>query len=248
MSLVFLQAGAQTEGTISYVEKINLYEVWFGDQDEDDDGTTDDWGWDYKEWLPEWHHKYKFLHFNGTESIYVDDDSLSDAFEEQAYAKIKEAWGDYYWEEPEERIYMNTETGEYKQNKDLMGKPFLIDDELDTPEYKLTNEQGTVLGYMCTKATCTIDSTDYEIWFTMQIPVSHGPFGLHGLPGMILKAVSDDGNVVIIAQGVELGPLTDEDWAFDDKGKKVTMDEFKEIAKAKYEEMEKNGGGDWYGY
>lgn len=239
---------AQTEGTVSYVEQVNIYNLWFGADDEESESEAEDWGWDYTEWMPEWHHTYKFLHFSGTESLYQADDSASAAFNEQAYAKIREAWGDYYWEEPDERIYMNTETSEFIQNKDLMGKEFLIVDSIPKLEWKMTGEQGTVLGYMCMKATSTIDTVNFEAWFTMEIPVSQGPYGMSGLPGLILKAQSDDGNFFIIAQSINFNTLEEGLLVAPKGGKKVTADEFEQIAKEKYEEMEKSGGGNWYGY
>lgn len=223
--------------------------MWFGASDEEEEEEDNGgWDWDYTEWMPEWNHTYRFLHFSGTESVYRSDDSATAAFNEQAYAKVKEAWGDYYWEEPDERIYLNTETNEFIQNKDLMGKEFLIVDTISTPTWKLTGEQATILDYVCMKATTTVDSTEYEAWFTMQIPVSHGPYGLSGLPGMILKISTNDGNFIIVAHEITLNPPDEELVEAPDKGKKVTKEEYEETAKAKYKEMQEQYGGDYYWY
>lgn len=53
------------------------------------------------------------------------------------------------------------------------------------------NAKAVVLGYNCTKATCSYGGRNYEAWFTTEIPISDGPYKFSGLPGLIVK-ISDD--------------------------------------------------------
>lgn len=54
------------------------------------------------------------------------------------------------------------------------------------------SETATIMGYPCQKATGRIGGRNYTAWFTVEIPISDGPWKFSGLPGMILK-VEDDG-------------------------------------------------------
>lgn len=57
-------------------------------------------------------------------------------------------------------------------------------------QWALKDEQQTVCGYRCQKATCRWRGRDYVAWFTAEIPVRCGPWKFGGLPGLIMK-VSD---------------------------------------------------------
>ena len=49
-------------------------------------------------------------------------------------------------------------------------------------------EQKVIKGYPCMKAVKSDSLYTIEVWFTSKIPVSSGPKGLYGLPGLILEA------------------------------------------------------------
>lgn len=51
-------------------------------------------------------------------------------------------------------------------------------------KYKETKKIGK---YICKKATAIFRGTDIEAWYTIDIPVSLGPFKFKGLPGLILE-------------------------------------------------------------
>ena len=72
--------------------------------------------------------------------------------------------------------------------KDFMGTKFLVYDTLKKAEWKIVMEQKKILGYPCMKAVKEDSLYRVEAWFTSKIPVSSGPKGLYGLPGMILEA------------------------------------------------------------
>jgi GLPGLI family protein len=60
-------------------------------------------------------------------------------------------------------------------------------------EWKLENEEKSIQGYVCQKATTTFLGRSYIAWFAQEIPISNGPWKLGGLPGLILQ-VSDTQN------------------------------------------------------
>lgn len=51
----------------------------------------------------------------------------------------------------------------------------------------------TVLGYECVMAESDYHGRHWKAWFAPEIPMSFGPWKLHGLPGLILKAEANGG-------------------------------------------------------
>lgn len=60
----------------------------------------------------------------------------------------------------------------------------------------------TVLGYECFMAESDYHGRHWKAWFSPEIPMSFGPWKLHGLPGLILKAEAN-GGFSFIATGLE---------------------------------------------
>lgn len=59
-----------------------------------------------------------------------------------------------------------------------------------------------VLGYECLMAESDYHSRHWKAWFSSEIPLSFGPWKLHGLPGLILKAEAN-GGFSFVATGIE---------------------------------------------
>lgn len=59
----------------------------------------------------------------------------------------------------------------------------------------------SVLGYECVMALTDYHGRTWKAWFAPDIPIQDGPWKLHGLPGVILKAES--GDFSFIATGLE---------------------------------------------
>lgn len=70
-------------------------------------------------------------------------------------------------------------------------------------EWTITNEKLDTLDYHCKVATCSYAGRDYKAWFTEDIPVRFGPWKLGGLPGLIIKAETQDGDYQFVLAGIE---------------------------------------------
>ena len=140
--------------------------------------------------------------------------------------------------------YKDLENNLGVDNRDIMGKQFIIEETLEKSKWKVTGQKKTILGYMVMEATSTINDTiPVTAFFAPQIPISNGP-GMHqGLPGMILEINIDSGRRVIAATEVELINIEAKDLEKPSTGKKVTKEEFNEIRKEKMKEMREQRGG-----
>ena len=89
------------------------------------------------------------------------------------------------------RIYKNYPTGKVTTLDRLATSNFRCEEKNEKPVWTLLPDTATILTYHCRKATCHFRGRSYMAWFTMEIPVSEGPWKLCGLPGLIIKAEDD---------------------------------------------------------
>lgn len=85
-------------------------------------------------------------------------------------------------------------------------------------------EMKQIYGYHCQKATTRYLGRNYEVWYTMDIPMSNGPWKLGGLPGMILEAYDTQRHYVFDCVGIEKlkkpEPIVKYDWHYVEKSRK----------------------------
>lgn len=70
-------------------------------------------------------------------------------------------------------------------------------------DWAISDDTLSVSGYLCQKATCRFRGREYIAWFTMDIPVSNGPWKFGGLPGLIMKVYDEDKLFVYECVGIE---------------------------------------------
>lgn len=66
----------------------------------------------------------------------------------------------------------------------------------------IEDSTANIVGYDCVMAETDYHGRHWKAWFTPEIPVPFGPWKLHGLPGLILKAEAN-GNFLFVATGLE---------------------------------------------
>ena len=79
-----------------------------------------------------------------------------------------------------------------------------------TPDiaWTLTDDTLTVSSYLCQQATATFRGVEWRVWYTEEIPSSAGPWRLHGLPGLIVKAENDAHTFCLAELRQEASPIT----------------------------------------
>lgn len=98
----------------------------------------------------------------------------------------------------EQMLYAPTTWQNYPQGKvtSLETIPpyrYLTTEKKTETQWTLLSERDTICGYPCQKATGQYGGRAWTAWFAETLPTRFGPWRLNGLPGLILRAVSDDG-------------------------------------------------------
>lgn len=143
-------------------------------------------------------HVYKStLSFNGAESRY-------DAVKQEQTGIMRNL--DWYGFDYSGSYYQHIEKGLFKSRLDYEGGNILLEDSLLNIKWKITNEYRDIAGYTCRRANgVLLDSIFVVAFYTDVIPLSSGPIGTHGLPGMILGLAVPDQHYNIYATKVEIG-------------------------------------------
>lgn len=136
----------------------------------------------------------------------------------------------------EDVLYVDHNSKSKIHQTGIMGKPFIIKDNLDKLPWKITTEKVKYLDYECTKAVYEDGDRIVVAWFTPQIAPFIGPGKYHSLPGTILLLNVNDGETEFKAREVVMEDVSKEIEA-PKKGKKVTQEEYDKIKEEKEKEM-----------
>lgn len=85
-----------------------------------------------------------------------------------------------------------------------------------------------------------IQMTEVEAWYTLQIPVGHGPAEYWGLPGLILEVSA--GGTTMLCSKIVMNPNEKEEINAPDKGKEINKNDYRSTIQEKMMEMRNNRG------
>lgn len=199
------------------------------------------------------------LSFNKTESMFYEEAKLD------AISGATDSWGKNF--SPGEQ-YKNVKENAQIQNQEFYGKRFLVKDKLLKINWNMQSETKKIGNYTCYRATASIptedltwysfswdklrnaekatsedeevDVTEVEAWYTLEIPVSHGPLEYWGLPGLILEVSA--GNTTMLCSKIIMNPDDKIVIEAPEKGKVVTKQEYQETIADKMKEFRDNRG------
>lgn len=146
-------------------------------------------------------------------------------------------------QKPDNKFYRDLENKKFIQQREFMGRKFLINSDIKAPDWKLTGNQKKILDYVCMEATRQEDDKKITAWFAPAIPVSTGPSLYGNLPGLVLAVSVNDGDLTITATDVAFKAIDEKLLMKPTEGKKVTEEEFKKIVDEKTKEMQAENGG-----
>jgi len=108
----------------------------------------------------------------------------------------------YKWSELDEKSYKNNQFLYKSKATNLLfdyavGIPkfFFVKDSLFTMKWQLKTDTLTILNKKCFSAETSFRGRNYIAFYTIDIPISDGPWKFGGLPGLILDLKSTDGFV-----------------------------------------------------
>ena len=216
-----------------------------------------------QEALKEASEKSYLLTFNKSECIYEQEQQL-----EKPKAASGEMQISVSISSSEGKKYINAKNKTSSIEDAILGKEFLIVENIEKPDWKLVDETKKIGDYTCFKAKLTIPVSDkqkkeYEeflkkeeiksslfkmeepkekiitAWYTPEIPASFGPNNYWGLPGLILEI--NEPETIILCSKVVLN-TKGTTIKIPNKGQKVSQKEFDAIQKKKYDSMKDENG------
>lgn len=215
----------QTEGTVYYTESVK-FEIELPDDQEH-----------LRAMLPSSSDQTKALYFTSNRSMYMDIDGSDGNTEINHASGDSEMQINIVSSSSDNRLLKDFESKEMTDQRDFLGKKFLINREIGGIEWKITGQQKKILDYVCQEATTTKDDKIISAWFAPQIALPNGPDVFGNLPGMILSVSMEEGKRTITATKVEFGPVDKELLVKPKKGKKITKEAFRKIQEEKIKEM-----------
>jgi GLPGLI family protein len=207
--------------------------------------------------------KKYILMFNTSESLYKEEEKL-EAPQQNSFglAMSFSGGGDV--------LYRNIKENQSIEEQEFFSKEFLVIDPLEKLDWVISNENKKIGNYNCMKATLIFPVTQeqldnhekmkakqeknptqfmtlkepkdriVEAWFTMDIPVSHGPAQFWGLPGLIMEV--HDGNTIYLCSKITLNPKEKFNIKKPKSGQKVSKKEYETIVEKKLESMKDSNG------
>ena len=202
--------------------------------------------------------KTYILSFNSTESLFIEEEKVD------AISGATDSWGSNF---ARGKQYKNVAENQLVQAQEFYGKRFLVRDELQAIDWKMLPESKQIGQYTCFKATAVVPSeelswfdfswsdlsntgssttekeikrTPIEAWYTMQIPVKHGPAEFWGLPGLILEVSA--GNTTILCSEIVMNPKERKPITAPKKGTEINKKDYRSTIVGKMMEMRNSYG------
>ena len=96
----------------------------------------------------------------------------------------------------------------FKQEISLDKKDYIIKSPYKDYQWKITDIEETILGYKTIKAVSEINGKKIAVWYAPDLKVDAGPNQINGLPGVILKSISETGSKLGTILTIEAEKIT----------------------------------------
>ncbi len=155
------------------------------------------------------------------ENKFVREKVIADLKEDKKFYSLTCANGKYLFERlpggvdkvplsPEQTsVFINFTDSSKIVQQQYAGQYYILNTKAENYSWNITNETKRMSGWHCIKAELKNDPKIIA-WFTLDIPLSYGPWGYYGLPGLIVQMQTPvyilHLNEVTSTDGIELNP------------------------------------------
>lgn len=225
--LPFFGESQETSGTIIYDVKINLHKQLTGERER------------FKEFVPEFRTVPFELVFNEEQSVYRRYEDPAAMVEGRGRGR-----GFRMMMGGGSTVFRDFADQSKVEQREFMGKNFVITGSLDQKGWKVTGEADQISGYPCLKATLPDTANDRTLiaWFTPQVGVPTGPDSYAQLPGLVLQVETDDNSLTITPREIKWGEVDEKVLDAPRRGKEITEDEYREMVRTTMENMRRQRG------
>ena len=229
--LPFWGRSQETTGTIIYDVKINVHMQLTGELER------------FKQFVPEFNTTPHELIFNEEKSVYRFYEDPNQMVEQRGRRGFRNWFGGGA------TVFRDFDTNSRIEQREFMGKNFVITGGLDQKGWKITGEAAQIAGYPCMKAELQDTTNDRTLiaWFTPQVGIPTGPDTYAQLPGLVLQVETDDNSLTITPRELNWGEVDEKAIDAPRKGKEITDEEYQEMVRKTVENMRaqrrQQGGG-----
>lgn len=232
MAFPFFGESQENSGTIIYDVKVNVHMRLTGEMER------------FKDRIPEYNTTPFELIFNENKSVYRMYEDPNAMVEQGGGRGFRMRFGG-----ASGTVFRDFDTNSKVEQREFMGKNFVITGNLDQKGWKITGEAAEIAGLPCMKAELADTANDRTLvaWFTPQVGIPTGPDTYAQLPGLVLQVETDDQSLTITPQTIKWGEVDEKALDAPRKGKEVTNEEYREMVREAMENMRKmrqqQGGG-----
>jgi GLPGLI family protein len=212
-----------TQGIIQYEKKVNMYALFTAQLKKYPD---DSFGPKVFEDYKKNNTQFKLLKSSLT---FGRDQTL---FTPEVETVVQNNWFRFPIAEQNNTIYTNTINRTSIAQRKIYEETYLVKDSTRKINWKITSEIRNIAGYDCRRANAVIMDSVYVVaFYTDEIPVSGGPEGFNGLPGMILGVALPYEHVTWFATSVLDQPVTEDKIKIPVKGKPTDNKKLNDVLK-----------------
>jgi GLPGLI family protein len=137
------------------------------------------------------------------------------------------------------QFYKNTKSNEiiFRDFVSVDGKfiPCIVKENVQPLKWEFSTGVKQIGSYHCRSASIDFRGRVYKVWYSEDLPISHGPWKFCGLPGGVIDIKSSDGNISFALTRVQITS----------KGEIVVPSDGKEISMAEYVTVKENAVKDF---
>ncbi len=120
----------------------------------------------------------------------------------------------------------------------ILSNPFTTIEPLATIKWTIfSNEKKIISNISCIKAQATFRGRLYTAWFSLDIPISSGPWKLQGLPGLIIETYDEKKEVIFRFNSIQYPIISKFEFPEKLEGQFVEFSIYKNIWQREIEKM-----------